>query len=526
MRKKILLGIITGFLICFGLVIIFLGQMYFTIKGVASAGEKLAFSIINNQPESFRPNYDFWQKNFKRLRKRIFEFDSLTRGFLNQKYQVRKYLEIGDKFSLFLPELVAEKGQKTYFILLQNNRELRPTGGFLGSYAKLKFKKGGLAEVLIQDIYVPDGQISGHVEPPWPIQEAFKQGFWKLRDANWDPDFPQASKTIDWFFQKGNEERSDGIIAVNLLTVQKILKVFGSFYLVDYRQNVDAENLYQMVQYHAQTDFFPGSTQKKDILSALGRALLEKFKQVSRKDILELLPILYQDLEGKQILIFFNESHLAAVFDKLGWNGAMRRLEPSTENFFNDYLLLVEANLGVNKANCCVERRVRQEVFLSDDGRVKEKLKIDYQNSSQSEQAEPSESFGGSYYNFLRVYLPIGSKLISVRVGDEQISKEKILLEKKENLGLQGVGFFVNVPPVSARSVEVNYESPFSVPRPGGKFIYHLTIQKQSGIESYPYSLMITTNNDNEGGYQIEKGIFKDEKIIVPLVYNETRPTP
>jgi hypothetical protein len=390
----------------------------------------------------------------------------------------------------------------------------------------LKFKNGGLAEVLIQDIYVPDGQISGHVEPPWPIQEAFKQGFWKLRDANWDPDFPQASKTIDWFFQKGNEEKSDGIIAVNLLTVQKILKVLGSFYLVDYRQNIDEENLYQVVQYHTQADFFPGSTQKKNILSALGWVLLERIKEVNQKDVLKILPILYQDLEEKQILVSFNEPHLAAVFGKLGWDGAMGRLEPSAENFFNDYLFLVEANLGVNKANCCVARRVRQEVFLSNEGTVKEKLKIDYQNSSQFEQAKPPESFGGSYSNFLRVYLPVSSKLISVRVGDEKIDKEKILFEKKENLGLQGIGFFVKVPPVSTKSVEINYESPFLVLLPGEKYVYHLTIQKQSGIESYPYSLLVTTNHDTGGGYQIERGIFKDEKIIVPLVYNKTKPRP
>ncbi len=88
----------------------------------------------------------------------------------------------------------------------------------MGSYAKLIFLNGGLKDFIVQDIYVPDGQILGHVDPSWPIQTAFKHGFWKLRDSNWDPDFPTASKQIQWFFEKGGEKPVDGLIAINLST--------------------------------------------------------------------------------------------------------------------------------------------------------------------------------------------------------------------------------------------------------------------------------------------------------------------
>ena len=96
------------------------------------------------------------------------------------------------------------------------NKLLRATGGFPGSYARVTFENGALKSMSVEDLYQPDGQLLGHVEPPYPIQEAFLQGWFKLRDANWDPDYASAAATMDWFFEKGGETKVDGIVAVNL----------------------------------------------------------------------------------------------------------------------------------------------------------------------------------------------------------------------------------------------------------------------------------------------------------------------
>ncbi|KKU67917.1 MAG: hypothetical protein UX92_C0027G0013 [Candidatus Amesbacteria bacterium GW2011_GWA1_47_20] len=77
-------------------------------------------------------------------------------------------------------------GDKTYIVLLQNNTELRPSGGFMGSFVKLKTQNSKLKTLEVEDIYQPDGQVVGYVEPPAPIKKAFPFGSWKLRDANWD----------------------------------------------------------------------------------------------------------------------------------------------------------------------------------------------------------------------------------------------------------------------------------------------------------------------------------------------------
>ncbi|MDP1743836.1 MAG: DUF4012 domain-containing protein, partial [Candidatus Amesbacteria bacterium] len=45
---------------------------------------------------------------------------------------------------------------KDYVVLLQNNTELRATGGFMGSYARLRFRNGTLQSTKFEDIYEPD----------------------------------------------------------------------------------------------------------------------------------------------------------------------------------------------------------------------------------------------------------------------------------------------------------------------------------------------------------------------------------
>ena len=73
-----------------------------------------------------------------------------------------------------------------YFVLLQNNTEIRANGGFTGSYAVFNVDKGDFT-YRFQDIYVPDGQITNHITPPDAIQEAFKHGTWYTANFDYEP---------------------------------------------------------------------------------------------------------------------------------------------------------------------------------------------------------------------------------------------------------------------------------------------------------------------------------------------------
>jgi len=70
-----------------------------------------------------------------------------------------------------LPDILGEGSEKKYLILFQNNMELRPTGGFIGSFAIAQVEGGGLQNLNIWDVFSADGQLKGHIEPPSPIKK-------------------------------------------------------------------------------------------------------------------------------------------------------------------------------------------------------------------------------------------------------------------------------------------------------------------------------------------------------------------
>lgn len=342
-------------------------------------------------------------------------------------------------------------GDKRYLILLQNQMELRPTGGFLGSYAVAKVKNGKLWDVSVQDIYEPDGRATEYIEPPAPIQEAFQLGTLRLRDANWDPDFSKNAKTLIWYFRKVGEGEFDGVIATNLLVFQNILWEIGPIKLVDYGEEITADNLWEKSQFYSQEGFFPGSKQKREFLGDLAKGLRLKAEDSGIFQKLKLLMLAVKLLNEKQIMIYSIDSDVQKALDLFGWAGEVRRgnCPAWVTGCIADSLMVVEANLGVNKANCCVERRAELEITRTEGG-LEHKLKLIYENNSGG------SSWGGEYKAWVRALIPSSA-------GGEK-------------------GFWVRVPVGERREFEVEYFLPIvDLSRP-----VYLTVQKQSGIDIWP----------------------------------------
>ncbi|KKU56307.1 MAG: hypothetical protein UX78_C0010G0025 [Candidatus Amesbacteria bacterium GW2011_GWA2_47_11] len=407
-----------------------------------------------------------------------------------------------------LPEWV---GDKTYIVLLQNNTELRPTGGFMGSYIRARFKDGGLVDWTAQDIYEPDGKLAGHVEPPYPVQEAFRQGWWRLRDSNWDPDFASAAATVAWFLEQGGEEKIDGVMAINLELVNSILKILGPVEVVTYGETVTDKNLYNLAQSYAEVDWKPGSTQKRDFLGAVGTAVWERMKNIRPGQAVKLAGLVKAQLDKKQILVWIGEEKLQAEIREWGWDGGLG-------NYYGDYLYIVETNLGANKANCCINRELRHEVEIG-DGELRERIEVEWQNDNPFENPRPPYFWGGDYIDYVRVVVPREARVVSVSVSGEKLrpqtqgdfarpsslrqerSEEVWVEEERERVRI--IGFWAVVPAGERVAAEVKYELP------GDEFadMYRVLVKRQPGIEKFAYRLTVN------GIVRREGEVMKDERI-------------
>ena len=418
--------------------------------------------------------------------------------------------------SVILPNIVALGGSKNYLVLLQNNMELRPTGGFIGSFAKVSFEKGKLKKLEVNDIYAIDGQLPIHVEPPKEIKDDLGQKDWFLRDSNWEPDFPTSARQAEWFYTKETGERVEGVVAIDISAMEKLLSVTGALDLTDYSEKITAENLFEKAITYAETGFFPGSQAKKSFLTALTHELFNKIFFLPGNNWPGIVSSLGQALDEKHISIYLDDPKLFSYLVSTNFTHAMPRV--SNQNQSQDFLSLVEANLGANKANFYLDRNYRLETVIGRDGEIKHRLRINYTNRS------PSEAFpAGKYKNRMRVYLPFGSKLTRALWGESDITKD---VSGFVDYGRSGFSFLLELSPKEQKTLVLDYEVPVKLDFENGKTFYRLDIVKQLGILkdplqwtiTYPISYRVVSNQTKVVGPQeqtIQTDLSKDRSFEV-----------
>ncbi len=121
---------------------------------------------------------------------------------------------------------------RRYLLLLQNDGELRPTGGFITAYAILEVDKGRIKPVLSEDIYALDNKYKPTLQAPEALRSYVPFPYsqdpkWRLRDMNLSPDFAVSMQTFLPEFQKAAKLKYDGVIAVDTEVLVKFLVALG-----------------------------------------------------------------------------------------------------------------------------------------------------------------------------------------------------------------------------------------------------------------------------------------------------------
>jgi hypothetical protein len=421
-----------------------------------------------------------------------------------------------------IPELIGLNKRQVYLVLFQNNAEIRPTGGFIGSYGLLTFEGGQLIDFEVSDVYVADGQLKGHVEPPADLKKYLGEAGWYLRDSNWDPDFPTSAARAAWFLEKTTGRAVDGVVGINLNLAKKLIEALGEVGLPDYQGRITAQNLFERAEYHSGVNFFPGSTEKQDFLGSLARAMFEEIKNASEKTWLGLAKGIHQSLRSKDLLVWLNDPQGMEAVNKLGWDGTLRQTQCKEKKIgcFKDYLMVVESNVGINKANYFVKRSLSYQVKISNEGIPEGTIQINYRNESQSE-VFPA----GRYKSYLRVYVPPKSELVGIRIKNPTTDEIKEVGEKeiKEEHEKQVFGFLLEVPIREARSVEVVWRLAEKLTTETTQYL--LLLQKQSGIEDESFSFWFTPPADTKafsgtpGSTQTTQGLVFTPKFDQDLIF-------
>lgn len=386
--------------------------------------------------------------------------------------------------SSLMPKITGLEGKKSYLVLLQNNLELRPAGGFIGSYAKLDFENGRLTNIKVDDIYNLDGALKEIITPPAELRQDLNLERLYLRDSNYDPDFPTAARQASFFYKKEAGETVHGVITLDLKASGNLLDAVGGIDLPEYGESVNGSNLFERAISHAETGFFPGSQAKKNYLTSLQTQMFNKIFYLSKQNWPGIIQAISKSLEEKHMLVYLEDPSLFSYLASSNWSGVFPREGEKREGETNDFLGIVESNMGANKSNYYLQRKIDLASSFTKEGAVQHQLKINYKNTS------PSEIFpAGIYKNRFKIYTPAGTTLKKATLGEEDITAK---FTPFSDYGRSGFSVLFQVAPKEQKLLTLNYELATPLNFKDNEALYKLEIFKQPGVMADPLDFVLT----------------------------------
>jgi len=397
------------------------------------------------------------------------------------------------------PYLLGIDEERTYLVLFQNDKELRPTGGFLTAYSIMTVNNGKLNQAISSDIYNLDDNYAPVIEAPEPIVDYLKGPYiandnLRLRDMNWDPDFRASMELFLKEAQEAGIDEIDGVIAVDTHVVVNILNVIGPIgvpgfgnFSTDNDERCDCPQVIYELESFADVEgpivwsenepgkivFAPENYEnRKKIVGPLMNSIISNALGQEKEKLPDLFLAGWKSVNEKHVLVYVFDEKAQAGVESFNMAGRVKDAE-------GDYLLVSDANLGGRKSNLYVTEDVTQDVEIAGDGTVTKTLTITYKN--------PQDYDGwlnSVLPNWTRIYVPEGSEIMDVEgfedPGETYTEHGKTVISGGFELRPQGV-----------KKIIITYKLPFKV-----EDEYELLVQKQPGKDKPLYTINVGKNTE------------------------------
>ncbi len=379
-----------------------------------------------------------------------------------------------------------------YLVLVLNNAELRPGGGFIGSYGIIEIKDKTIEKIDFNtNIFKLDNAFikKNYIAPPTPLLKVTKGAGWSLHDANWSADFKDSSEKVLWFLEKEAGEKVDGVIAVDTTLFTDLLQLSGPIALPAYNTTITPENFLTTVQYKVEREYWqkPGAPEEnapktilKDMIFPFFNALMTN---ASKREIVKTI---LSTAEEKHLLFYLKDQTLQSIVEKENWGGRLF-------NGASDYLYIVEANLGGGKSSLNLERSYYYEVNKNDKGQYIAKLFLNYIHTGTGVWPDDTNR------SYIRVLTSDKSQLTSASNQGKDITR---LVDVGTEAGKSSFGFWIEVAPGQSQSYVLTYTLPTMAN-------YDLLVQKQPGAPASFLKVVV------EGNILYE-GMLKKDLILPP----------
>lgn len=400
---------------------------------------------------------------------------------------IRQWLDVAGKLFAVAPALLGISTPAHYLIEVLDATELRPGGGFIGSYGIVTLTGGKLISAPITDSTLLDRpfEASGQTIPYPSAYTWFDLApqSWSFRDSNLDANFATAASYGEQTYSReGGKTAFQGVIAVTPEFIQQLLALTGPIAVPEYHETVTAQNLIARIHYH-QLDpkAYEGSSYvaspdghsslRKHFTALLAEHLFARVHQVLPTALPRFFQLLGNALRAKDMQLYFNSSAAEQLLQKYTVDGSIR---PTT----GDGLYIVDANISPSKANSFMVERASDQVTIDAGGNALHRLTLRYAWTL------PGPVYGSSVYrDYLRIYVPPGSILRTQDGWEPRGSGEAF--------GQRVWAGFFTLTYGETRTITLAWEVPHAASYGAQGWHYDYLLQKQAGTQ-WRFSLGMT----------------------------------
>lgn len=335
---------------------------------------------------------------------------TLATGFLPIAVELKR---LQDFLTAFLVWAGSDE-EKHIAVFFGNTSEIRPGGGFVGSYAEVGIRRGAITTIAIRDVSDADRLLDTRIVPPEPLQLIVKN--WRAADANWFFDFrDSAKKTLEFLenseYYRKQKRAFDGAIAITPAVVSDILKVVGP--ISDGTENpaITSENFLTELQRRIERGRAAGTKNPKDVVAVMGEAVGKKLSTLTTAEKKRLYGLAQTWLGNKDVVIYHRFAPISSFIESSGWTGS---LSPTPASYYGDYFALVGATIGTGKTELFVDKKIVVKTLIGGDGLVTNNVLVVRSHGG----GERSEWwYRTTNRAYIKIFTPASAHLINVRGG-------------------------------------------------------------------------------------------------------------
>jgi len=353
-------------------------------------------------------------------------------------------------------------GDKTYLLILQDNDEIRGTGGLTDVMGLVTMHNGNIASLQYYYRLSPQLQALVQLDGPASFTNFFGVNSAKLSDSNVQYNFTSFAPKMQSDFYNVTGHKVDGIIAIDFTAVEAVMAITGPVTVSG--EVITSRNVADRLHFDAGTV----GNATTGILSTLTFDLARLILDSSVPQKLALYTTL-QTLENEgHVLIYPNQGFW---FRSAGGSAASESAPPGA-----DSISVVDTNLGSQKADFGVNRTIDYNAQLLSDGSALCTLTLTYTNGCWWD-----------YDVFSTALVPPGAELIAVQNATHAFKGPEVT----NGDGFTALSSSLNVSANASGSVTYTYTQPNVVSASGIGYHYDLYIKKQAGINSYVLNVSV-----------------------------------